>query len=236
MGNIEIKTREEKKQREKAYYEEAPQIGGRRPSRIRQQINRGMTVFVIVAACILFYFALLRLGHISDVIFKIIDVKKNNKDESMLDILAIFDNIINKYSRKLNGEDTKQDLYVFLIKLINNIDELSIVNYEDKQVLSYFSKSLKNEYIRLSKKNDRRKNNEDYNCEDRVWGYNFIESNIEVVDSIKNLNNYEKKIIKMVVLNGYSVSEVAKKTGKSRQAISQVKNRAISKLKKVYLT
>ncbi|MFQ9249126.1 MAG: hypothetical protein ACLR3R_17880 [Clostridium paraputrificum] len=85
-------------------------------------------------------------------IFKIIDVKKNNKDESMLDILAIFDNIINKYSRKLNGEDTKQDLYVFLIKLINNIDELSIVNYEDKQVLSYFSKSLKNEYIRLSKK------------------------------------------------------------------------------------
>ena len=162
-------------------------------------------------------------------------VKKNNKDESMLDILAIFDNIINKYSRKLNGEDTKQDLYVFLIKLINNIDELSIVNYEDKQVLSYFSKSLKNEYIRLSKKNDRRKNNEDYNCEDRVWGYNFIESNIEVVDSIKNLNNYEKKIIKMVVLNGYSVSEVAKKTGKSRQAISQVKNRAISKLKKVYL-
>ena len=169
-------------------------------------------------------------------IFKIIDVKKNNKDESMLDILAIFDNIINKYSRKLNGEDTKQDLYVFLIKLINNIDELSIVNYEDKQVLSYFSKSLKNEYIRLSKKNDRRKNNEDYNCEDRVWGYNFIESNIEVVDSIKNLNNYDKKIIKMVVLNGYSVSEVAKKTGKSRQAISQVKNRAISKLKKVYLT
>lgn len=50
MGNIEIKTREEKKQREKAYYEEAPQIGGRRPSRIRQQINRGMTVFVIVAS------------------------------------------------------------------------------------------------------------------------------------------------------------------------------------------
>ena len=171
-----------------------------------------------------------------ELIFKIIDVKKNNNNEGILDILAIFDNIINKYSRKLNGEDTKQDLYVFLIKLINNIDELSIVNYEDKQVLSYFSKSLKNEYIRLSKKNDRRKNNEDYNCEDRVWGYNFIESNIEVVDSIKNLNNYEKKIIKMVVLNGYSVSEVAKKTGKSRQAISQVKNRAISKLKKVYLT
>ena len=50
------------------------------------------------------------------------------------------------------------------------------------------------------------------------------------------LNSYEKSIIKRVVLNGDSVSEVAKKTGKSRQAINQVKNRAISKLKKVYLT
>lgn len=100
-----------------------------------------------------------------ELIFKIIDVKKYNKDESILDILAIFDNIINKYSRKLNGEDTKQDLYVFLIKLIKNIDELSIVNYEEI-----------------------------------VWGYDFIESNIEVLDSINNLNNYEKNIIKMVVV------------------------------------
>ena len=86
--------------------------------------------------------------------------------------MAIFENIINKYSRKLNGEDTKQDLYVFLIKLINNIDELTIINYEDKQVLSYFSKSLKNEYIRLSKKNDIEKSNQDYNYEEIVWGHN----------------------------------------------------------------
>lgn len=171
-----------------------------------------------------------------ELIFKIIDVKKNNNNEGILDILAIFENIINKYSRKLNGEDTKQDLYVFLIKLINNIDELTIINYEDKQVLSYFSKSLKNEYIRLSKKNDREKSNQDYNYEEIVWGHNLIESNIEVLDAIKNLNSYEKSIIKRVVLNGDSVSEAAKKTGKSRQAINQVKNRAISKLKKVYLT
>ena len=40
---------------------------------------------------------------------------------------------------------------MFLIKLINNIDELTIINYEDKQVLSYFSKSLKNEYISYQK-------------------------------------------------------------------------------------
>ena len=146
-----------------------------------------------------------------------------------------------KLLEKLNrcGIFTVLDLLLYFPRdyefLRSNIP-FSEIDEEDKQVLSYFSKSLKNEYIRLSKKNDREKSNQDYNYEEIVWGHNLIESNIEVLDAIKNLNSYEKSIIKRVVLNGDSVSEVAKKTGKSRQAINQVKNRAISKLKKVYLT
>ena len=49
------------------------------------------------------------------------------------------------------------------------------------------------------RKNDRRKNNEDYNYEEIVWGYDFIESNIEVLDSINNLNNYEKNIMYFIL-------------------------------------
>ena len=47
-------------------------------------------------------------------------------------------------------------------------------------------------------KNDREKSNQDYNYEEIVWGHNLIESNIEVLDAIKNLNSYEKSIIKRV--------------------------------------
>ena len=83
-----------------------------------------------------------------ELIFKIIAVKKYKKDESILDILAIFDNIINKYSRKLNGEDTKQDLYVFLIKLIKKKDHRGIDYivdlYSDK--ISYIVNSILNGY------------------------------------------------------------------------------------------
>ncbi len=92
-----------------------------------------------------------------DLIFKIRNIQNNKNSKDILEILNTFDSIINKYSRKLNGEDTKQDLYVFLINLIHNINYNSIVNYEDKQLLSYLSKSLKHEYIRLSKKNDKQK-------------------------------------------------------------------------------
>ncbi|MCI9303926.1 sigma factor-like helix-turn-helix DNA-binding protein [Clostridium sp.] len=114
----------------------------------------------------------------------------------------------------------------------NSKDILEILNtYEDKQLLSYLSKSLKNEYIRLSKKNDKQKNNEYYNCEDKELGFNLIESNIETLDIIDTLNDYEKNIIKLIIINGYSPAEIAKKMGKSRQAINQAKIRALNKLK-----
>ncbi|CAM2078497.1 MAG: hypothetical protein NSGCLCUN01_02693 [uncultured Clostridium sp.] len=41
-----------------------------------------------------------------ELIFTIIEAKKKN-NEAILVILDIFENIINKYSKKLNGDDTR---------------------------------------------------------------------------------------------------------------------------------
>lgn len=50
---------------------------------------------------------------------------------------------------KIDGEDSQQDLILFLLKLINKIpDNLS----NDKIIFSYIHHSLKNEYIHLQKK------------------------------------------------------------------------------------
>ena len=47
----------EKKERE-TYYNSKPRLGGNGPSKIRQQFNRGMTYFLVIAASLAFYFAL----------------------------------------------------------------------------------------------------------------------------------------------------------------------------------
>lgn len=103
-------------------------------------------------------------------------------------------------------------------------------------MLLYFSKSLKNEYIRLSKESDKKNKNESYIDNELLYDCNKIESNIEILDSIRILTTYEREIIKLIFFNGYKASDIAQKTGKSRQAINQVKNRALKKLKKEYLT
>lgn len=159
-------------------------------------------------------------------------IEAKNKDiESINKLLLIFKNIINKYSRQLDGEDTKQDLSLFLIKLIDNIDITSASKYNDKQLLSYISKSLKNEYIKLSKKKCKIYASE---CLDSNHINNKsinLDSNIEILDSLNYLTDYEKWILSQIFFSGYSVNELSKNLRKSRESINQVKKRALNKLK-----
>lgn len=59
-----------------AYYSERPSFVKKGPSKLRQQFSRGMTVFLVVAASILFYFALLRMTDLSEGINRIVQVLK----------------------------------------------------------------------------------------------------------------------------------------------------------------
>ena len=167
-----------------------------------------------------------------DLLNTIIKAKKS-EIESIGKILLIFENIINKYSRQLDGEDTKQDLSLFLIKLIDTIDIDLASKYNDKQLLSYISKSLKNEYIKLSKKK----------C--KIYTFEYLDDNsinnksinldttIEILDSLNHLTSYEKLILQKIFFSGYTVNELSKALKKSRQSVNQVKKRALDKLKKV---
>lgn len=56
------------------YYINRPEFGNSGPSKLRQQFNRGMSIFVVIVACIIFYFALLRLSSISETVGIVFDV------------------------------------------------------------------------------------------------------------------------------------------------------------------
>lgn len=70
----DVKEEGQGKKKRSDYYDRQPRFGGKGPSKIRQQFNRGMTAFLVVAASILFYFALLRLTNLSEGFGRIFDV------------------------------------------------------------------------------------------------------------------------------------------------------------------
>lgn len=67
MTETERETKKENKDRPRS---------GRGTSWIRQQFGRGLTYFIVVAAGIMFYFALLRATNLTDVLWTVVDVLK----------------------------------------------------------------------------------------------------------------------------------------------------------------
>ena len=83
----------------------------------------------------------------NNILKKIIEYRQGNND-SLLEIIERLNPLISKYSRLLDKEDTRQDLIIHLIKVLNNIkiDKKSLV--KDKEIIGYIAKSIRNEYIK----------------------------------------------------------------------------------------
>ena len=56
------------------YYINQPDFGKNGPSKIRQQFEKGMTAFVVIISCMIFFFLLLRADDISAVIWMVINI------------------------------------------------------------------------------------------------------------------------------------------------------------------
>lgn len=165
---------------------------------------------------------------------KIKRVKSGEKDY-LEEIIDLFSPIINKYSRLLDGEDTKQDLIIHLIKLINKIPIDNSNGFEEKAILGYIGKSIRNEYIRLSKLADKKKIKEIELDLDIEIDYEEFESEMEMLDLFNVLTEKEAYIMKLIYVYYMSVPEVAESMNITRQSVNQSKNRALKKIEEVYL-
>lgn len=61
-------------EKENGYYIKRPEIKSKGPSRLRQQFSQGKAFFLLIIACILVYFLLLRVDDILNAVFRIADV------------------------------------------------------------------------------------------------------------------------------------------------------------------
>lgn len=168
----------------------------------------------------------------NDIFEKIIKYKKGDEKE-LLEIIEMFNPLIMKYARLLDEEDTKQDLILHLIKVMKKIPTEK--KLKNKEIVGYVAKAIRNEYINLSKKRDRVKLNEVELNLDIEIEYEECEYEFEILDMFKVLSKKECFIMRLLYVYYLSISEVADYMKISRQAVNQAKNRALKKIKKMYL-
>lgn len=169
-----------------------------------------------------------------NIVEKVLDYKRGNEN-AILEVIEIFKPIINKYSRILDGEDTKQDLIIHLFKVLDKINLHNINFCKDKVIVSYIAKSIRNEYIRLAKIKSKKTINETELNLDLEIAYNGEESEFELLDTFKILTKKEAYVMKLIYINYLSVTEVAQYMRLSRQAVNQIKNRALKKMRSIYI-
>lgn len=158
----------------------------------------------------------------------ILNIVKNNDEKSKLLILEKFNKTIKYYTKQLNYYCAETDLVIFMLTLINKLDLKKIKNFEENTLIKYINGSIKHEYIRLSKKNSYINSHEILLGED-IMDYidnDKHERSMENPESVKciaeNLTGNQRKIF-LYFLKGYSITEISKLMGISRQAIYKAK-------------
>ena len=165
-------------------------------------------------------------------LYELIMLAHHNDQAAMNEIISIFSVQLNSYSYQLNGEDTLQDLKLFIIELVKKINLENFTVKTDKVIMSYISKSLKHQKFKLASKIISKKK---YNCHlpdtydlpCTIPDFN----DIQLKYSLDFLNEEEKSIIYYIYFYGYTVKMVSLIKHLSIYRIYDIRARALKKIK-----
>jgi len=166
-------------------------------------------------------------------------IDKLPDDDAALRLLEMFDKLLKKYARLLGTEDAYEELRLFFFELLDRLKRKKLCSNSDGYAVSYISKSVKNQYIALSKaRNSRREDTfSDLSEEQMIYVEQTAATDDRVDISVyfprdNNLSDREKTILQLFFVDDYSIEEIAKQLNISRQAVNQAKNRALNKIRK----
>ena len=139
-------------------------------------------------------------------------------------ILSDFERLIFFYQSKANDEEIGDCLTLFLIELMN-VKKCISKRYVAVCLRNEFYRLIRNKIIKLQ--NETLFENELFLDSVNTDDY----SHIFIQDVLKTLTETEKNVVVLRYIQGYSVSDIANFYKVSKPYISQIKKRALDKIK-----
>ena len=173
----------------------------------------------------------------SALLFELIKDYDKGDQKATMEIIEKFNPILRKYSKKLNYDGSDTDLIISLIETVAYLSRVSNNKIADNDgcIVGYITKSLKSEYIKLSRAwcNICRHEYELDNAVEIPDNDKFHEKEdyIYLNEIIDRLSFAQRMVIEERFLKDKSCSIIAAEMGISRQAVNNLKNRALKKLK-----
>lgn len=177
-------------------------------------------------------------------LYELICRAQNGDKEAVQELVDRFTPLMKKEAKRLEYEDAYEDIRLFFIELIKSIRLEKIRLKEDGGITSYISVSIINFYNKEAVKSRRRKKEivvsalseeQEYYMENKLSKEDkqniFMELNME-----DKLTPNEYRIIYQLFIEGYSVAEIAGRMNRTRQAVNQLKKRALKKIRNMMFT
>jgi len=175
-----------------------------------------------------------------DLLRKIREFKRHDA-KAMEEVIDRFTPLIQSCSRFHGYEDAdaRQDMTVALIEILLDLPAWMVIDDDEisrRDVLSYIKASMKNQYVKLSRKHDTRKNREDEYDDEYDYGGQadsvFESVLLDILRSeVSKLAPLQREAIRLKYYQGYSDIEIGKFLGITRQATNQRLNNAYKILK-----
>lgn len=145
-----------------------------------------------------------------------------------------FKKLILFYGSKTGEDDTVQELNIFLIELLYDINLSLFDDNTSNGIQRYIAVSLRNKYFKIAQENSK------YTLLCGELYENEIKCSLSderlIIDEIlKNLSAKQRLIILYKYVYNYTDAEIALMLGISRQAVNRLKNRALTVLKDYYI-
>lgn len=162
---------------------------------------------------------------------------KKFKEQDMNAFTIIYDEfkkLILLYSTKIQDEDATQELTLFLIELLYNIDISKFKNDFSDSLKRYIAVSIRNKYISLSKQKVKYINQTSELFEDIFLTEQPFCEKLDIYRALSKLTYKQKTVIIYRYIYCYSDAEIAKLFSISIPAVNRLKNRALETLKEYY--
>jgi len=170
--------------------------------------------------------------------YNLIVKARDNDNDAMLELIKRFRPLMLKYAKKLNYEDAYEDILFEFIRLVKSgvMDKLD--DGQEGKVVSYIRECIKNFYKKKIQKVVKLKKEIVLSdlTEDQLY---FVRAQLIQTDEIdiliefgmkQLLSKKEEEILYLIYAKGYSAAEIARIWNESRQAVNQLKNRALQKV------
>ena len=164
------------------------------------------------------------------------NIKKfRNSEKDAFDCIYLeFKGLIELYVRRLGGDDYRQELLLFLIELLHNIDINKFAADNSDGLNRYISVALRNKYIALSKEKQQMILKQ-ISLEEAEPFLPFSTDNYsDIGTALQQLTQKQKIIIIYKYIFNYSDCEIAELLNITSQAVNRLKNRAFKILKNFY--